>query len=141
MKPRTRIRRISLKKLAAKGGKMPFSTLPRSQKKIRQVNPEATRKRRLRNQKRMRSPEYKAARAGAIERSGGRCEFVENFAPVVPFVMAQLRCPETTRLQFHEKHYAPGRILTADDGEMLCPTHHRLAEKKKMHKWHRRAFS
>ena len=93
----------------------------------------------------MRGPEYKAARAGAMVRAGGRCEFVEVIRETVgPFARLYgqtMRCPETTRLQFHEERYARGRILTADDGKILCPPHHRLAESNKPHKWGKRAFA
>lgn len=85
----------------------------------------------------MRSPEYKAARAGAMKRSGGRCEWEERiFGPVEE----KRRCPETSGLHFHEEHYARGRILTAADGKMLCWPHHRRAEKRKPHKWAKGGF-
>lgn len=151
----TFIRRISKKKLAANGGKM-FSTIAPSSKRIPQVNVEATARRRARNAKRMRGPEYKAARAGAMERAGGRCEFVvKTTIYPVPVIVPEgcgisnaraefyehERCPETRRLHFHEEHYARGRILTADDGKIYCPPHHRFAESKKPHKWGKRAFA
>lgn len=113
------------------------SWLKRSTKRIPQVNVGATRRRRARNAKRMRGPEYKAARAGAMERSGGQCEWeVQILGPVEE----KRRCPETRALHFHEEHYARGRILTAADGKMLCWSHHRRAEKQKPHKWAKRGF-
>ena len=152
----TFIRRISKKKLAANGGKVPFSTIKPSSKRIPQVNVEAAARRRARNAKRMRGPEYKAARVGAMERAGGRCEFVvKTTIYPVPVIVPEgcgisnaraefyehERCPETTRLQFHEERYARGRILTADDGKMVCPPHHRYLESLKPHKQGKRAFA
>lgn len=143
MKARTPIPRMSEKKIASLKGRRVFSTISSTRKAVRKQNPKATRKSRLRNQKRMRSPEYRAARAGALERSGGRCEFSENLhtdKTYPAWVTVVARCPETERLQFHEEHYARGRILTSDDGKIYCFAHHRLAEKQKPHKQHRGGF-
>jgi hypothetical protein len=132
MKPRTPLRRVGLKKLAA-GVRFPQlkrSYIKRSTKPIPQINVDATKRRQARNRKRMRSPEYQAARAGAMERAGGRCELETR----------GYRCPETERLQFHEEKYPKGRILTADDGKMYCPSHHLWAERQKPHKKFRRLW-
>lgn len=111
------------------------SWLKRGTKPIPQENIEATKRRRARNAKRMRSPEYKSARVGAMQRSGGRCEFE------APTTFGVLRCPKRKRLQFHEERYRKVGPVTADDGKILCPPHHRLAESKKMHKWGKRGFA
>lgn len=142
MKARTPLRRIGKKKLASLKGKPVYSTIEKKSGRCRASNPEATRKRRLRNQKRMRSPEYKAAKAGAMERSGGRCEFTQIVGYNAPNKIdpVEKRCEETGRLQFHEEHYARGRILTSDDGKIYCFAHHRLTEKQKPQKQHRRGF-
>ena len=109
------------------------SWLARSTKPIPQVNVEQTARRRARNAKRMRSPEYKAAKAGAMERAGGQCEYtISGFG--------DCRCHETKRLQFHETCYSKFRPVTKDDGVILCYSHHMLAESKKPHK-HGRPFS
>lgn len=143
------IARASEKKLKANGGRL-YSTITSPKKAIRKENPDATRKRRLRNQKRMRSPEYLSARAGAMERSGGRCEFIIWNIPkfeagrdgvVREYGRYTERCEETERLQFHEIRYPKTRFVTRDDGEMLCPPHHRLKESRKLHKIGRRSFS
>jgi hypothetical protein len=110
------------------------SWLQRSTKPIPQVNVEQTKRRRARNAKRMRSPEYKAAKAGAMKRAGGRCEFEARTTTGI------LRCPQTEHLQFHERSYARGRTLTSDDGQILCFAHHRRAERQKPHKAHRMGF-
>lgn len=84
----------------------------------------------------MRGPEYQAARTGAMERSGGQCEFVAGHT----WDWAEVRCGETNGLQFHEEHYARGRLLTKDDGKIYCRLHHHYVEKLKPHKQHRRGF-
>lgn len=134
--PHKPIPRVSPRK-ASKG--FQWSTAKRSTKPIPKVNVEATKKRRARNAKRMRGGEYQTARRGAIERAQGQCEFVNSYIAVTNH-NAILRCEETERLQFHEEHYARGRILTKDDGKMLCPAHHRFLEKQKPHKQHRSGF-
>ena len=115
-------------------------------KPIPQVNVAAKARRVKRNAKRMRSPGYRFARAGAMVRAGGRCEFVEVIRETTgPFArlygQVTMRCPETMRLQFHEESYARGRILTADDGKMVCPPHHRYLESLKPHKQGKRGFA
>lgn len=135
------------------------SWLARSTKPIPQVNAVATKKRQARNAKRMRGAEYKAARAAAMERSGGRCEYegIQTYSivrldrdtgkPVEDgrgyLVTDQsevlVRCRETTRLQFHELRYPKSRPTTADDGLIYCYAHHMLTESKKLHK-HGRPF-
>jgi hypothetical protein len=141
VKSRSFIARASAKTLAKNGGKM-FSTVKRSTEPIPQMNVEATKKRRARNAKRMRGKEYQEARAGAIVRSGGRCEFTETRSYGFGSALQRFedRCEYEGRLQFHEEHYARGRILTAADGKMYCPSHHRLAESQKPWKQHRRGF-
>lgn len=116
------------------------SWLARSTKPIPQVNVDQTKRRRARNAKRMRGPEYKAAKAGAMQRAGGRCEYeVRAIYPESGRTLNPVRCRETTRLQFHECSYARGRTLTADDGKIYCFAHHMLTESKKLHK-HGRPF-
>jgi hypothetical protein len=112
------------------------SWLPRSTKRIPQVNVDQTRRRRARNAKRMRSPEYKAAKAGAMERSGRRCEFTIEAISLPYFGVFAIprRCEETKRLHFHEEVYPKTRPLTADDGKIYCYSHHMLTESKKPHK-------
>ena len=120
------------------------SWLARSTKPIPQVNAAATKKRQARNAKRMRGAEYKAARAAAMERAGGRCEYTLFYGArtrsegQVEWIVEK-RCEETTRLQFHELRYPKSRPTTADDGLIYCYAHHMLTESKKLHK-HGRPF-
>src|SRR3954467_4824909 len=79
MKPRQPIPRVSKKRLAANGGKTPFlkrSAIRKNPRKpIRKVNPKAKAKRKISYRKMLAGKEYKAARAEAMERAQGNCEF------------------------------------------------------------------
>jgi hypothetical protein len=144
----TFIKRISDKRLKANGGKMPFSTIPRSSKPIPQVNVHKQAKRKAGYRKILSGKEYKSARAEALVRAGNRCEW--NAAD--PFGLGSKtdrdparnctpRCEMTTDLDAHHLRYPKSRPIAATDLVILCNWHHRAAESQKMHKQGRRTFA
>lgn len=150
MKPRTRIARISQKKLASLGGRYPGSTAKRSSKQIKKVNPKAKAKRVRGYRKMLAGKEYRVARAEAFERARNQCELWLSWTDVsyasgnaLPFLYTGTtsattthvqRCPEILDLHAHHKKYPKGRKLTASDLTICCKPHHTYLESLKPHK-------
>lgn len=137
MIPRKPIARISAKRLAANGGKVPFTTARRSPEPIRKVNPRRQARRKAGYRKLLSGKEYRAARAEALVRAGNRCEYAgHGFMRWLEgeSIPISHRCSETDALHAHHIRYYHSRLITATDLQILCRPHHELAESRKMHK-------
>jgi hypothetical protein len=125
MKRYTEIRRRTPLRSSRKGI-MRASYIRRSTKRIRQVNPEAEKRRRARRRKWYASAEYQQDRAAAFARDGHRCTFVACLTGGPKFAIGksthQRRCEATTDLQYHETSYRGRKGVT------ICGTHHALVE-------------
>lgn len=123
---------ISAKKLKKLGGKVPFSSITSPKKPIPKSNPRQQAKRKAGYRKLLSGKEYKAARAEAMKRAEGQCEFmgtISNSIAAVP-----VRCVEMDRLQAHHLSYPKTRPLAASDLLIVCKWHHSRAESQKMGK-------
>ena len=122
------------------------SWLARSTEPIPQVNPKAKAKRKIGYRKMLRSKEYLAAKAEAMERAGNRCEWndVDTHTGFSPrrdaFRNVTPRCEMTTELDAHHLRYPKSRPIAVTDLVILCNWHHRQAESQKPHKWGKRGF-
>lgn len=127
-------RRVSEKRLKANGGKM-FSTVPRSTKAIRQVNPTAKAKRKAGYRKMLSGKEYRSARAEAMKRAMGRCEFTSRLPYGDGYAGNWMyRCENTDGLHAHHKSYPKSRPITGADLTICCKPHHEYLESQKLGK-------
>jgi hypothetical protein len=121
------VKKISDKKLKTLG-RLPFSTITQKPTKVKKVNTKAKAKRTARYRKMLASKEYRAAKAEAMERAGGRCEhtwFDYNTRNL---------CWATEDLQAHHLRYPKTRPLASTDLLIACKRHHEMLEAAKMHK-------
>jgi hypothetical protein len=107
--------------------------IKRSTKPIPKVNPRRQAKRKAGYRKMLASPEYKSARAEALERAGDKCEEIMH-----PEFYGQRttawRCGEVKGLHAHHLRYPKTRPLASSDLKILCKWHHEQAESLKPHK-------
>jgi hypothetical protein len=127
VKPRTAVKKISDKRLAKLGGKVPYSTIEAKPKPIKKQNPERAAKRKASYRKKLaayrKSETYKVVQ----QRAAGRCEFTLMYT--VEGWSSRGRCDETKGLQHHHKTYARfGGDELPEDIEVLCKTHHEWIE-------------
>lgn len=125
MKQSKPIPRMSAKRLASLGNKMPRSTIQKKSKdtdegktkkgqqqaprtRIRATNPVATAKRKARYRKMLASPEYKAAKKEALRRAGNQCEFfVRTTIRSVPVIVPEGCGISDARVEYHEHERCP----------------------------------
>lgn len=108
---------------------------------VKAVNKARQAKRRAEYAGYLKSPQWKALRAEAMERAGNRCEHRDDmavnsvFGTVPSLFSLRIRCRETDRLQVHHTRYP--RVLgteSIDTLQVLCARHHDLAESQKFWK-------
>lgn len=104
-----------------------------SSKPIRKVNPVAKAKRTARYRKMLSGKEYKAARAEAMERAQGMCEFTTRMrrGEIGNFLF---RCGQPKALHAHHLSYPKTRPLAASDLLIVCKYHHEYLESQKLGK-------
>lgn len=116
------------------------SSKPRT--KLANVNPVREAERRKDKKAHYASPEYKAARADALQRSGWRCEVRHLFDKDGRLVGMLLpgekgpsmlgyacRCPLTDTLEFHETNYGSTLGILRDiQGVICCKADHQYIE-------------
>lgn len=126
------MKRISDKRLK-KLGKMPFSSISKKPKPLRKSNPRRKAKRTALYRKMLAGKEYKAARAEAMERAQGNCEFTTRMrrGEVGNFLF---RCGQPEALHAHHLSYPKTRPLAASDLLIVCKFHHEYLESLKPHK-------
>lgn len=107
--------------------------LKHSTKRIRSVNPKAQAKRKIGYRKMLASKEYRSARAEAMERAQGMCEFTTRFrrGVVGSFLF---RCGQPEALHAHHLSYPKSRPLEASDLLIVCKYHHEYLESQKIGK-------
>ena len=99
-------------------------------KPLPKVNHRRKADRQYRYKKYMQSPEWKAIRQCAIDRSGRQCEYEKEVE--TPYGVHSIRCPQKHRLTVHHKTYARfgGKELPGDL-QVLCKHHHEEIEMTK----------
>ena len=113
-----------------------YKRLPRSTKPIpKQGKPERKARRKKQTRDLHKTPEYLAVRAEAMERAGGRCEYVLEIKVQegrTVFFVGPFRCTETDTpehpLHCHLESYGAVGKLKAERAKMYCYRHHMLVE-------------
>lgn len=135
-KPRKAIPKVSAKRLAANGGKLPFLAGTKKTP-IKKRNPERQAKAMKRSAKKHRLYMASGCRAIVDARADGMCEFrqpvqVFDQLSAVPVLIYQVRCTMTEGLQHHHRTYARyGGDELPEDVVVLCKPHHDFVESLK----------